>query len=39
MEAGQETRLHHRSEVCLGDRTGDKAIYSVGPRSTHVQGG
>ena len=39
MEAEQETRLQHRSKVRLGDRTGDKATCSVGPRSTHAQGG
>lgn len=39
MDAEQETRLQHRSKVHLGDRTGDKATCSIGPRSTHAQGG
>lgn len=39
MEAEQEMRLQCRPKVHLGDRTGDKATCSIGPRSTYAQGG
>lgn len=39
MEAERGMGLQHRSKVHLGDKSGDKATCSVGPRSTHAQEG